>query len=156
MAALADRGQTTGDIAHATGLNRSRVWAILNGRQRVTPELRSGLDRLLGSDQAAIVLAGIPDLPRARRPASAAVQALHAAGLRAEDVAALIPVQPGTVRCWLRGTLRPSPKLGAALEQLLDGDQAAQIVALIPDRGPRASPHTAASTDDGVRAPVRS
>ena len=144
MAALADRGVATTDVADAAGVSRSKVYAMLTGRQPATPELRAGLKRLLGYDQAAIVLDGIPDLPRARRPESAAVQALHAAGVTAEDVAPLIPVQPGSVRRWLRGAGQPSPRLAGALEQLLDSETAARIVALIPDRARlRAAPSPA-------------
>jgi hypothetical protein len=132
MAALADAGQTTTAVANACGHSPSRCWAMLNGRQPTTPELRDGLQQLLGMDQAAIVLAGIPQLPRARRAAGAAIKALQDAGVRTEDLAALIPVQPGTLRRWLRGSLRPSPKLGPALEQLVDVETAARLVALIP------------------------
>jgi plasmid maintenance system antidote protein VapI len=132
MAALADVGQTTTDVGEACGISRSTVWAMLNGHRPATPQLRRGLQQLIGADQAAIVLAGIPELPRARQPAGAAVRALQEAGIRTEDLAALIPVQPGTVRRWLRGSARLSPTLAAALEQLVDVDTAAEILALIP------------------------
>jgi hypothetical protein len=59
-------------------------------------------------------------------------------GIRVGDLAALIPAQPGTVRRWLRGTVRPSPKnaaaLAGALEQLLGPRPAGRVLALIPER----------------------
>jgi plasmid maintenance system antidote protein VapI len=134
MAALADTGETTADVALASGVSQTRVWAMLNARQPVSPALRNGLVQLLGNDQAAIVLDGIPELSRARGRPSAAVRALHELGLRAEDVAELIPVTPATVRTWLSGRYRPSPALAGALEQLVGAETAARIVALIPPR----------------------
>ena len=131
MAALADAGQTTADVATACGHSHSRCWAMLNGHRPITPELRCGLQRLLGVDQAAVVLDGIPQLPRARQPAGAAIRALHDAGQTTADVAILIPVQPGTVSRWLRGGRRP-PALAAALQQLVGVEAAARVLSLIP------------------------
>ncbi len=138
MAALADAGASVTDVALELGIDRRKAWSVLNGQTRAPPELRPALERLVGVDQAAVVIDGIPQHPRARTPASPAVEALHAAGATAEDLAPLIPAQPGTVRRWLRGTLRPSPKhaaaLADALEQLLGAGPAGQVLALIPVR----------------------
>lgn len=110
---------------------------MLNGHQRAPLELAPALERLLGVDQAAVVIDAIPQHPRARAPASLAVDALHSVGATALDVAPLIPVAPSTVRKWLRGKLRPSPKhaaaLAAALEQLVGVDTASEIISLIPE-----------------------
>lgn len=137
MAAIADAGVSITDVALELGVGRRKAWSVLNGHLRAPPELRPALERLLGVDQAAAVIAGIPQHPRARAPASAAVEALHAAGATAGDVAALVPAQPGTVRRWLRGKLRPSPKhaaaLAGALEQLLGPGTAEEILGAIPD-----------------------
>jgi hypothetical protein len=138
MAALADAGVSATDVALALGVDRGKAWAILNGHQRTPPELRQALERLVGVDQAAVVLDAIPQHPRARAPASLAVDALHSAGATALEVAPLIPVAPSTVRKWLRGKLRPSPEhaaaLAGALEQLVGAGTAAVIVSLIPKR----------------------
>jgi hypothetical protein len=138
MAALADARVSITDVALELGIDRRKAWAVLNGHQRSPPELQQALTRLLGADQAAIVVAGIPQHPRARAPASAALEALHAAGATAEDLAPLIPAQPGTVRRWLRGTLRPSAKhataLAGALEQLLGARRARSVLGLVPER----------------------
>jgi hypothetical protein len=134
MAALADVGVTVSDVALELGGDRRGAWAILNGHQRAPPELQQALERLVGVDQAAVVLAGIPQHPRGHAPASAAVEALHAAGATAEDVAVLIPVVPSTVRAWLSGRLPLSPKLAPALEQLLGKAAAGRVLRLIPSR----------------------
>jgi plasmid maintenance system antidote protein VapI len=135
MAALADAGKTTRDVAQVVQISPSRVWAMLNGHQPPTPELWGGLAELVGRDRAWLVRDGIPKHPRARAPASRAVTALNGLGITAEDLAALICVQPGTVRRWLRGTQRAPAELAAALEQLVDVETAGRIVALIPGRG---------------------
>jgi hypothetical protein len=134
MSALADAGVTSADVALELGVEASRGWKILNGHQPAPAELPSVLRRLLGADQAEVVIAGIPRLPRAHAPASAAIAALHRAGATCDDVGALIPVQPGTVSRWLRGKNPPSPKLAAALEQLVGDAATARILALIPAR----------------------
>jgi transcriptional regulator with XRE-family HTH domain len=135
MAALRDEcGLTAADVAQAVGVGSGAVWKMLNGYQRVSPALRQGLERLVGPERAELVLAGVPVHPRARAPASAAVRALDDAGVRTEDVAALIPVQPGTLRRWLRGTLRPSPKLAGALEQLVGAEAGRTVLDAIPHR----------------------
>jgi hypothetical protein len=137
MAAIADAGLSVTDVALELGCDRRKAWAVLNGHERAPLELRAALERLLGADQAAIVINAIPQHPRARAPASAAVDALHSVGATALDVAPLIPAAPSTVRKWLRGTLRPSPKhaaaLADALEQLAGAGTAAQIISLIPE-----------------------
>lgn len=132
MAALADAGVSIGDVALELGCGRRKVWSVLNGHERAPAELQRVLERLVGVDHAAVVLDGIPQHPRARQPASPAVEALHAAGATAADLAALVPAQPGTVRRWLRGTSRPSPKLAPALEQLLGRADAARVLKLVP------------------------
>jgi ribosome-binding protein aMBF1 (putative translation factor) len=134
MAALAEAGHSTTDVALAVGVNPSRVWAMLNGHQVPTQALFDGLERLLGAQRANLVRCGIPEQPRARRPKSPAIQALESAGMRCDDVAALIPVQRATVRGWLNGRVRPSPKLAGALEQLLGAETAARVMRLIPVR----------------------
>jgi hypothetical protein len=138
MAAIADAGLSVTDVALELGCDRRKAWAVLNGHVRAPVELAPALERLLGADQAAIVIDAIPQHPRARAPASAAVDALHSVGATALDVAPLIPVAPATVRKWLRGKLRPSPThaaaLAGALEQLVGAGTAAQIVSLIPKR----------------------
>jgi plasmid maintenance system antidote protein VapI len=155
MAALADAGVTARDVALALGGEPSRAWSILNGRVPAPPELRQVLTGLVGEERAWLVLEGIPTHPRARAPASPAVKALHATGARTEDLAALLQVQPNTVRRWLNATAGPPPpRLAAALEQLLgDVDEAARVVALIPIR-PRvrapASPALVALRQAGV------
>jgi len=141
MAALADAGVSVTDVALELGCGRRKAWSLLNGRQRRPPELQPCLERLLGVDQAAVVLEGIPHLPRARAPTSAAVEVLHAAGATAGDVAELVPARPSTVSRWLRGTLRPSPKaaaaLAGALERLLGEATAVRVLELIPSRNGR-------------------
>jgi plasmid maintenance system antidote protein VapI len=133
MAALADADRTTVDVADAVGCTPSKAWAMLNGHQPATPELWRGLARLLGPERAELVRAGIPRHPRARRATSPATRALRDTGVSVEDLAELIRVQPGTIRRWLNGKLRPSPKLALALEELLvDPAAAARIVSLIP------------------------
>lgn len=138
MAALADAGVSITDLALELGVGRRKAWSVLNGHVRAPPELRHALRRLVGADHAAVVLEAIPQHPRARAPASPAVEALHAAGATAADVAALVPAAPSTVSKWLRGKLRPSPKhaaaLAGALEQLLDAETATRIASLMPDR----------------------
>jgi DNA-binding transcriptional regulator YdaS (Cro superfamily) len=125
-------------VALELGCDRREAWGVLNGYRRAPLELRPALERLLGVDQAAIVIDAIPQHPRARAPASAAVEALHSVGATAVDVAPLIPVAPATVRKWLRGKLRPSPEhaaaLAGALEQLVGAGTAAEIISLIPTR----------------------
>jgi hypothetical protein len=132
MAALADAGVTSIDVGNELGVSGSRAWSWLDGNQPAPPELRFALERLVGVDQAQVVLDGIPQRPRARAPSSPAVQALHDAGVTAEEVAVLIPVQPSSVRRWLRGRSHPPPKLAVALEQLVGVGSAARIIALIP------------------------
>jgi hypothetical protein len=138
MASLADAGVSVTDVALELGIDRGRAWSMLNGHERVAPGLRPALERLVGADEAAVVLDGIPQHPRARQAASRAVEALHAAGATADDIAPLIPASPSTVRRWLRGTLRPSPPhaaaLASALEQLLGTGPARELLALIPNR----------------------
>jgi hypothetical protein len=138
MAALADAGISTLDIGLAWGVDRRKVWAILTGHEHAPPGRREALERLVGADQAAIVLAAIPEHPRARRFASDALEALHAAGATYEDVACLVPARPATVRKWLSGTLRPAPHnrgaLAHALEQLLGQQAGARMLELIPGR----------------------
>jgi hypothetical protein len=136
MSALADRGLTAGDVALAIGSTYGAVWRALTGQQRVTPQLRDGLVSLLGEDHAAIVLAGIPERPRAHAPASPAVQKLLDLGGRSRDVALLVNADHSTVKRWLRGLARPSPRLAGALEQLVGAEAAAEILALIPDLRP--------------------
>jgi transcriptional regulator with XRE-family HTH domain len=154
MAVLADAGMASHDVALAVGISKSAAYAMLNGHQPPTPELLPGLTGLLGEERAWLVIEGIPKHARARAPAGRAIKALHAAGVTTEDVAALIPVQPNSVRRWLNGSGHPSPKLAPALEQLLgDVDAAARIMALIPSR-PRArapaSPALVALREAGV------
>ncbi len=122
MAALHDAGVTSTDVALALGVKGNRAWAILAGRQPPIPGLREALEQLVGADVAEIVLAGIPQLPRARAQRSQATAALHAAGAVADDVARLMPVQPGHVRRMLAGRARAHPKLQPALEQLLGAE----------------------------------
>jgi hypothetical protein len=134
MAAIADAGISTTDIGLVSGIDRRKVWSVLNGHERAPPQLHEGLERLLGADQATAVLAAIPEHPRARAPTSGAVTELRAAGATFEDVAPLVPARPATVRKWLRGTLPLSPKLAPALEQLVGEAAAARILELIPRR----------------------
>lgn len=138
MAALADGGISTLDVGLASGIDRRKVWSVLNGHERSPPGLHEALEQLLGADQAAAVLELIPDHPRTRAPGSEAVSALRDAGAAIEDVAPLVPAKPATVRKWLRGTLRPSrhsaAALARALEQLLGEAAATRVLELIPSR----------------------
>jgi hypothetical protein len=138
MAALADCGFSTTDVALELGFERRKTWSVLNGHERVPAGLQEALERLLGADQAAVVLQAIPEHPRGRAPASGAIATLHAAGARVEDIAPLIPARPATVRKWLRGTLAPGRRnttaLAGALDQLLGKATAARVLELIPNR----------------------
>lgn len=132
MVALAEADLTTGDVAAALGISRSRAWAILNGHQPVPADLGSALERLAGAEVAELVLASIPKHPRARASQSPAVKALHEAGATAEDLAGLVKAQPATVRGWLSGRLRAPASLGPALEQLIGPEEAALVLLMIP------------------------
>ena len=137
MAALADAGCSSVDVGLELGDSPGNAWAMLVGNQPPAPGLRAALERCVGVDVAALVMNGIPEIPRGRPPASGAHRALHAAGVRVVDLAALVPVKPGTMDRWLRGTLRPSPRFAIVLAEQLGAEQAREVLALIPPAPPR-------------------
>jgi hypothetical protein len=86
MAALSDASVSVTDLALELDIDRRKVWQWLNGHMPARLErLRPALERLVGADQAAAVLEGIPQHPRARASPSGAIVALHDAGATAED-----------------------------------------------------------------------
>ena len=131
LRALHDAGATADDVAPLIPATPSTVCMWLRGAGRAPAKLIDALEQLLGADPAATVIAAIPKRARIRAPTSPALTALHDAGASAEDLYQLIDTNPATVRKWLRGALPAPPQLAAALEQLVDVDQAARIVSLI-------------------------
>lgn len=132
MAALADAGYTAVDVGHALGIDKASAWAILAGHHPMPDHGPESLERLLGPEQASVVLNAIPQLPRARSPLSPAIRALHAAGANAEDLARTAEVRPATARKWLSGELHAPSSLRPALERLVGSETAQRVTAQIP------------------------